>query len=91
MPTFRSPWYNGSMDTMVSIVLTYDDEIDQWGAWLSGISAYGQGGSPQEAIEDLKRALGLYIEEVGREKFLQDIDPPSQVLSLPLSDLVPLT
>lgn len=73
---------------MVSVVLSYDGEIDQWGAWLSGVSAYGQGDTPQGAIEDLKEALALYIEEVGREKFLENLEPPSQTLSLPLSDLV---
>lgn len=73
----------------VSVTLSYDEEIAQWGAWLSGVAAYGQGDSPQAALESLKEALALYIEETGREKFLEELDPPAQSLTLPLSDLVP--
>ena len=76
-------------DVKVSVTLSYDEKIDQWAAWLSGISAYGQGCSPQEALESLKEGLALYIQEVGREKFLKELDPPAQSLILPLSDLVP--
>ena len=77
------------MDTiMVSVTLSYDEEIDQWGAWLPDITAFGQGDTPQDAIEDLKKALALYIEEVGYKKFLEELAPPAQSLSLPLSDLV---
>jgi len=73
---------------MVSVTLSYDEEINQWGAWLPDVAAYGQGETPQEAIDDLKEALALYIEEVGYEKFLAELAPPAQSLSLPLSDLV---
>jgi predicted RNase H-like HicB family nuclease len=76
------------MNTTVSVILTYDEKIKQWGAWLHDIAAYGQGGSPQEAIDDLKEALALYIEVVGKKKFLQEISPPVQTISLPLATLV---
>lgn len=79
------------VNTKVSVTLSYDEEIDQWGAWLMGVSAYGQGDSPQSALENLKEGLALYIEEVGQEKFLEDLEPPAQSLILPLSDLVPST
>ena len=45
------------MNTMVSVTLSFDEEIGQWAAWLPDIAAYGQGATPQEAIEDLKKAL----------------------------------
>jgi len=78
-----------AMDTvMVSVTLSYDEEIDQWGAWLPDVAAFGQGDTPQAAIEDLKKALALYIEEVGYKKFVEELAPPAQSLSLPLSDLV---
>lgn len=76
------------MPTMVSVSLSYDQEINQWGAWLPDVAAFGAGATPQEALEDLKRALTLYIEESGRETFLKNLAPPIQSLSLPLSDLV---
>lgn len=75
----------------ISVTLSYDEDIDQWGSWIPGVAVYGQGDSPQEALESLKEGLALYIEEVGQEKFLEEIDPPSQSLILPLSDLVPST
>ena len=74
---------------MVSVTLTYDEKIEQWGAWIEGIGAYGQGANPQGAIDDLKTALLLYIEEMGRDRFEQQLSPPSQTLSLPLDLLVP--
>ncbi len=76
------------MKTMVSVVLSYDEEIRQWGAWVSGISAYGVGDSTGAALEDLKKALALHIEVVGKKKFLEQLAPPSQSISVPLNELV---
>jgi len=77
------------MQTMVSVVLSFDEDVGGWAAWLQDIPAYGQGETPQLAIDDLKNALALYIETVGKREFMTQLAPPSQSLSLPLSDLVP--
>ncbi|OGJ60779.1 hypothetical protein A3C37_02730 [Candidatus Peribacteria bacterium RIFCSPHIGHO2_02_FULL_53_20] len=76
------------MDSMVSVALTYDEKSGQWGAWLPDIAAYGSGSTPQEAMVDLRRALALYREEVGQEKMMGEIAPPTQSLSVPLESLV---
>ena len=73
---------------MVSVTMTYDEELRQWGAWLPDVAAYGAGATPQEALEDLKKALALYVEEVGRERLMEEIAPPAQSLSIPLTSLV---
>ena len=76
------------MDTMISVTLSFDEKAHQWGAWVADIAAFGVGDSPPEAIEDLKKALALYIETVGRKQFLKELAPPVQAISLPLRDLV---
>ena len=76
------------MDAMVSVTITYDEKLRQWGAWLPDVAAYGTGATPEEALEDLKKALKLYVEEVGRERLLEEIAPPAQSLSIPLTSLV---
>lgn len=76
------------MGSMVSVALTYDEKIGQWGAWLPDIAAYGAGSTPQEAMVDLRHALTLYCEEVGQEKMMEEIAPPTQSLSVPLDSLV---
>ena len=73
---------------MVSVTMTYDEKLRQWGAWLPDVAAYGTGTTPEEALEDLKKALKLYVEEVGRERLLEEIAPPAQSLSIPLTSLV---
>ena len=73
---------------MVSVTLSFDAELRQWSAWVADIAAYGMGPSPQEAIADLRKALALYGEEVGREQMLQAIAPPMQSLTVPLESLV---
>ena len=80
--------YTAHMQTMVSVVLSYDEEIRQWGAWLPDVAAYGVGASVEEAVASLKEALALYVEEVGKKKFLEEVAPPLQVISLPLGSLV---
>ena len=76
------------MGKMVSVTLSYDEEIGRWGAWLPDIAAYGTGATAPEAIDDLKKALALYIEEVGMERFQEELAPPMQSLSLLLNTLV---
>ena len=73
---------------MVSVTLSYDQDANQWAAWLPGVAAYGQGDTSQDALQSLREALTLYIEETGQETFLEHLDPPQQSLTLPLSDLV---
>lgn len=81
-------WYHGGMNTLVSVTLTHDEKVKQWGVWIPDVPAYGVGATPQEAMNDLKKALALYIEEVGKKRFLEEIAPPAQSLSIPLTSLV---
>lgn len=76
------------MNTTVSVTLTYDEKAKQWGAWIPDVPAYGVGKTPQVAMDDLKKAVVLYIEEVGKKRFLEEIAPPAQTLSIPLATLV---
>ena len=73
---------------MVSVTLSYDEEIKQWAAWIPDVAAYGAGGTMEEAVVDLKKAIALYIEEAGQDKFLAEIAPPAQLVNIPLESLV---
>ena len=73
---------------MISVMLSFDEELQQWAAWVPDVAAYGVGKSVEAAVTDLKKALSLYIEEVGRKRFLQEVAPPSQSISIPLGSLV---
>ncbi|MFH0770301.1 MAG: hypothetical protein V1926_02890 [Candidatus Peregrinibacteria bacterium] len=76
------------METIISVTLSFDGKKKQWCAWVPDIAAYGVGKSPPAALADLKSALSLYVESVGRKRFLKELSPPVQSLSLPLRDLV---
>ncbi len=73
---------------MVSVTLSYDEELKQWSAWVRDVAAFGVGGTVEEAVSDLKEALSLYIEVAGKKQFLQELAPPSQSISIPLASLV---
>ena len=73
---------------MITVTLAFDKKKRQWCAWVPDIAAYGIGKSPPQALADLKEALTMYMEAVGRKHFLQELSPPVQSLSLPLRDLV---
>ena len=47
---------------IVSATLTYDENIEQWGAWVPDVAAYGVGDSPQDAMLDLQKAQRLFVE-----------------------------
>ena len=76
------------MQPMVSVMLSFDEELKKWAAWIPDVAAFGEGQTTEEAIADLKKALSLYIEAVGRERFLEEVAPPSQSISIPLGSLV---
>ena len=76
------------MQPMVSVMLSFDEKLRQWAAWVPDVAAYGCGSTMEGAVADLKKALLLYIEEVGRDRFLEDVAPPSQSISIPLGSLV---
>jgi predicted RNase H-like HicB family nuclease len=80
--------YLNHMNTTISVTLTHDEKAKTWGAWIPDVPAYGVGKTPQLAMDDLKKAVALYIEEVGKKRFLEEIAAPTQTLSVPLSILV---
>jgi predicted RNase H-like HicB family nuclease len=56
----------------VTIAFEYDQEIQTWAAHIPGVGAYGEGSTKEAALEDLKEALQLYIETVGKEQFFSE-------------------
>lgn len=73
---------------LVSIELIPDIEEGGFTARIPDVPALGEGITEEEAIEDLKISLQLYIDEYGIEDALSCVIPPSQIRSVRLSDLV---
>jgi|GEM_PF-4420137 len=72
----------------VTIELIHDTEQDRWTAHLSDIPAYGEGASEQEAIDDLKTGIQLFVEENGIEATILRINSPSHIREVNLEELV---
>lgn len=74
----------------VTVELIPDAEQGGFTARVPDIPAYGEGETEQEAIADLKQALGAYIEAFGIEDAVARLNPPSSLhqLDWELEDLV---
>jgi predicted RNase H-like HicB family nuclease len=66
-------WYTVDMDMdQVTVAFEFDAEIETWSAHIPGVGAYGEGATKEEALADLKEALHLYMETVGKNQFLEE-------------------
>ena len=74
----------------LTVELIPDPDIGGYTARVPDIPAYGEGETEEEAIADLKDALGAYIEAFGIEEAAMRLNPPSSLrqLDLELEDLV---
>jgi predicted RNase H-like HicB family nuclease len=74
----------------LTVELIPDPEQGGYTARVPDIPAYGEGGTEEEAIADLKEALGAYIEAFGLDEAVSRLNPPSSLrqLDLELEDLV---
>ena len=74
----------------LTVELIQDPEIGGYTARVPDIPAYGEGETEEEAIADLKEALGAYIDAFGIAEATARLNPPSALrqLDLELEDLV---
>ena len=74
----------------LTVELIPDPEQGGFTARMPDIPAYGEGETEEEAIADLKEALGAYIEAFGLGEAVSRLNPPSSLrqLDLELEDLV---
>lgn len=74
----------------LTIELIPDPEFGGFTARVPDIPAYGEGETEEEAITDLKEALGAYIDAFGLEEAISRLNPPASLrrLELELEDLV---
>jgi predicted RNase H-like HicB family nuclease len=74
----------------LTVELIPDPEQGGYTARVPDIPAYGEGETEEEAIADLKEALGGYIEAFGLDEAVSRLNPPSSLrqLDLELEDLV---
>lgn len=73
------------MTGIATVAFVLDEELGTWTAYIPDVAAYGEGASKEEALEDLKKAVALYIEEAGVEDFLAHIAPTTEYERVPLS------
>lgn len=81
-------WYNGHMLNQITVAFVWDEELKLYSAFVPNIAAYGEGATKEEALESLKKAILMYIDEVGRDQFLAELNPPYEYESFELSNLV---
>ncbi len=83
-------WYNVLVMELdhVTVVFVWDGELKTYSAYVEGVAAYGEGKTKEEALESLKKALMLYIGEVGKDRFLGEIVAPIEYEELKLSSIV---
>lgn len=72
----------------VAIELIPDPELGGFTAFIPELPALGEGKTEQEAIEDLKEGIALYIEEFGLEEALSRIVSLSRIRTINFGDLV---
>ena len=74
----------------LTVELIPDPELGGYTARVPDIPAYGEGETEDEAIADLKEALGAYVEAFGLDEATTRLNPPSSLrqLDLELEDLV---
>jgi predicted RNase H-like HicB family nuclease len=66
----------------LTVELIPDKDKGGFTARLPDIPAYGEGGSEEEAIADLKEALRAYIEAFGIEDAASRLNPPARLREL---------
>ena len=74
----------------LTVELIPDPELGGYTARVPDIPAYGEAETEEEAIADLKVALGAYVEAFGLEDAMARLNPPSSLrqVDLKLEDLV---
>ena len=74
----------------LTVELIPDPELGGYTARVPDIPAYGEGETDEEAIADLKEALGVYAEAFGLDAATTRLNPPGSLrqLDLELEDLV---
>jgi predicted RNase H-like HicB family nuclease len=81
-------WYTvcvmGAESMPLNVELIPDPEQGGFTACVPDIPAYGEGETEQEAIEDLKEALRVFIETVGLDDALSRVRPRSAVKEIDL-------
>ncbi len=73
------------MTGFATVAFVLDEELGVWAAYIPDVPAYGEGKSKEEALEDLKKAVALYIEEAGQEVFQSHLAPTTEYKTIPLS------
>lgn len=83
-------WYTYVMQEMQMVAIELIPDLEEGGftARIPDVPALGEGATEEEAIEDLKIGLQLYIDEYGIEDALSRVNAPSHIRSMRLSDLV---
>ena len=74
--------------SMITIAYVWDKDLKRFSAYIPDVAAYGEGATKEEALQSLKQALVLYIEEVGKEQFLSEVIGPVEYETLQLGSLV---
>lgn len=70
--------YNDSMTGSATVAFVLDKELGIWTAHLPDVPAYGEGKTKEDALDDLKKAIALYIEEAGQEVFESHLSPATE-------------
>ena len=76
--------------TRLAVELMPDPRLRGYRARVPDLPSYGEGETEEEAIADLKEALGAYVEAFGLDAATTRLNPPSSLrqLDLELEDLV---
>ncbi|MBI3619186.1 hypothetical protein HY213_04115 [Candidatus Peregrinibacteria bacterium] len=73
------------MIEFVTVTFVLDEELGIWTAYVPDVAAYGEGETKEDALEDLKKAVALYIEAAGEEAFYAHLAPVAEYKKIPLS------
>jgi predicted RNase H-like HicB family nuclease len=68
----------------LTVELIPDPELGGYTARVPDIPAYGEGETEDEAITDLKEALGAYVQAFGLDEATTRLNPPSSLRQLDL-------
>jgi predicted RNase H-like HicB family nuclease len=74
----------------LTVELIPDLEAGGFTARVPDIPAYGEGASEEEAIEDLKEALLVYVEAFGVDDAMSRVNAPSSLRKLELELVDPI-
>ena len=72
----------------VAIELIPDPERGGFTAFIPNLPAVGEGATEEEAIADLKKGIGLYIDEFGLDEALSRVVALSHIRKVHFGDLV---